>query len=162
MYNTNLKSPQGFHERCDNRGPTVVIIQATNSGKPHRPQQEEGWVFGGYASESWEARKKRWWDGWKRAPGSFLFTITNPHGIPPTKYECTRLDRAMQCGADCGLVFGGCDMVVNSSIKGTHYTRFPVSYADTTGMGSATFTRGTENTAYFTPHQVEVYSVVDC
>ena len=34
---------ESFHECCDNKGPTLVIIKSS-----------EGWIFGGYTTRSWE------------------------------------------------------------------------------------------------------------
>ena len=39
------ESPQDFHRCCDNRGPTLVMIQ---SGE---------YIVGGYTSKSWQSRK---------------------------------------------------------------------------------------------------------
>ncbi len=35
-------TPESFHEYCDDKGPTLVIIEST-----------EGWIFGGYTTQSW-------------------------------------------------------------------------------------------------------------
>ena len=34
-----------FHEYCDNKGPTLIIIKSS-----------EGWIFGGYTTQSWSGR----------------------------------------------------------------------------------------------------------
>jgi len=47
-----------FHDKCDGKGPTVVIVETTT-----------GNVFGGYTSVSWSSQ------GWKRDPTSFLFQL---------------------------------------------------------------------------------------
>ena len=36
---------QSFHECCDNKGPTLVIIKSSG-----------GWIFGGYTTESWSGK----------------------------------------------------------------------------------------------------------
>ena len=33
---------KSFHEYCDDKGPTLVIIKSS-----------EGWIFGGYTTQSW-------------------------------------------------------------------------------------------------------------
>jgi len=48
-----------FHEKCNGKGPTVVIVKTTT-----------GKVFGGYTSVSWSSAGI-----WKRAPTSFLFQL---------------------------------------------------------------------------------------
>ena len=40
---TDGKTPADFHRHCDNKGPTLVLIK---SGE---------YIFGGYASQSWES-----------------------------------------------------------------------------------------------------------
>ena len=35
-------SGQSFHEYCDDKGPTLVIIKSSG-----------GWIFGGYTTQSW-------------------------------------------------------------------------------------------------------------
>jgi len=47
-----------FHDKCDGKGPTVVIVETTT-----------GNVFGGYTSVSWSSQ------GWNRDPTSFLFQL---------------------------------------------------------------------------------------
>ena len=38
-------SANSFHEYCDDKGPTLVIIKSS-----------EGWIFGGYTTQSWSGR----------------------------------------------------------------------------------------------------------
>ena len=60
-----------FHKKCDNQGPTICLYK-----------NEKGNIFGGYASISWTN------SGFgKKAPDSFIFTLTNIHGIEPTKFN---------------------------------------------------------------------------
>ncbi len=33
---------QSFHEYCDNKGPTLIVIKSSG-----------GWIFGGYTTQSW-------------------------------------------------------------------------------------------------------------
>jgi len=49
-----------FHDKCDGKGPTVVIVETTT-----------GNVFGGYTSVSWSSSVYNW----KRDPTSFLFQL---------------------------------------------------------------------------------------
>ena len=49
-----------FHNKCDNVGPTLVIIETTSGG-----------VLGGYTNTSWESNR-----GCKKASKSFLFVIS--------------------------------------------------------------------------------------
>ncbi len=38
-------TPESFHEYCDNKGPTLVIIKSSG-----------GWIFGGYTTQMWSGR----------------------------------------------------------------------------------------------------------
>jgi len=59
-----------FHEKCDNKGPTLVIIESS-----------QGYLFGGYASIPWFAT-----DSKRSAPGSFLFSLLNQSNTPPRQF----------------------------------------------------------------------------
>lgn len=137
--------PSDFHETCDNQGATITLAQ-TKKG---------GFVFGGYTSQPWDGTS-----GSKSDPTAFLFTLTNPNEIPPTRYpikpeEC---ENAIYCSTGGCAIFGdGRDLyVAPAAHQNTQsYANFPTSYLDTTGRGQETFT-GTQK---FTIGEVEVYSV---
>lgn len=61
-----------FHAKCDLEGATVTIIKSTT-----------GFFFGGYTPLPWKSS-----GGWieDSTMQSFIFTLKNPHNIPPTKY----------------------------------------------------------------------------
>ena len=63
-----------FHNKCDNKGPTICLCK-----------NEKGNIFGGYSSISWTSD-----NNYHTANGSFLFTLTNIHGIAPTKFPNTQ------------------------------------------------------------------------
>ena len=62
-----------FHGKCDDQGPTVVIIQSSN-----------GYIFGGYTSASWSPPADGS-DGDSYCDETFLFSVTNPTNHPPVK-----------------------------------------------------------------------------
>ena len=132
-----------FHSRCDNRGPTITIIQS-----------KDNYLFGGYTAIPWTS------DGsYKEDSTAFLFTLSNPHDIPPTKYSINPAQSATAVyhypasGPSFG---GGQDMRVTYDMYGNNFSsiHFPRSYIDTTGKGENTFT-GASN---FIPSDIEVYS----
>ena len=131
-----------FHRLCDNHGPTMTIIKSKNN-----------YLFGGYTAAPWTS------DGsYKEDRTAFLFTLTNPHDIPPTKYclNDARITSTVYRNADYGPTFGGgFDLVVagGSNANNLSYTNFPHSYIDTTGKGYKTFT-GAKN---FTTSDIEIY-----
>ena len=61
-----------FHKRCDNQGSTLTVIKSAND-----------WIFGGYNPSNWSSGNTH-----SNCPNAFLFTLTNPNGIPPTQYFC--------------------------------------------------------------------------
>ena len=129
-----------FHRCCDHQGPTMTIIQAIN-----------GYLFGGYTSVSWESNAGYSTDN----NDPFLFTLTNPYKIPPTRYEIKLVEYSILNSTNSGPIFGGGDIFVrnNSQTSVANYCNFPHSYIDTTGHGSKTFT-GSRN---FTTTDIEVY-----
>jgi gas vesicle protein len=134
-----------FHRCCDNQGPTMSVIQSKNGG----------YLFGGYTSVSWRSIGNY-------APDNncpFIFTLTNPHGIPPTKYSIKDVQYSIYDHNGYGPTFGGghdlyvCD---NSHMKTGSHADFPSSYIDTTNGGSITFT-GSQK---FQTSEIEVYRLM--
>jgi hypothetical protein len=133
-----------FHNRCNNNGATMTIIQSNNN-----------YLFGGYTSVAWASSNQYAVDS-----NAFLFTLTNPHNILPTKYpvQPSKTQHAVYHVSGYGPTFGGGnDLCVstNSNSNNSSYTNFPFSYTDTTGQGNNTFT-GTRN---FTASDIEVFKL---
>ncbi|CAF4812599.1 unnamed protein product [Rotaria sp. Silwood1] len=63
-----------FHSHCDQDGETITIIQSNN-----------GYLFGGYTSVPWSSS-----GDFESDATAFLFTLTNPHAISPTKYSVVK------------------------------------------------------------------------
>jgi len=134
-----------FHRLCDNQGSTITLVQS-----------KTGYIFGGYCVPPWTSD-----NSWKNHDEGFIFTLTNPHDIPPTMYHRNlQYKYAVLCSPEYGPVFGtGCDIAVwNNSHQNKHsFTDFTSkSYIDTTGKGVNTFT----GEKYFSTTEVEVYAVV--
>jgi len=109
-----------FHKFCDNKGETLVIIKSQNN-----------YIFGGYSPRSWTSC-----NNYINDAKAFIFTIKNPHNIPPTKYLSTG-KHSMYDHQSFLTAFGsGRDLCVTDT---TCTVNFPVSYSDTTGKGSYTF-----------------------
>ena len=58
-----------FHSHCDNKGPTLTLIESTN-----------GYIFGGYISISWEAPSSWTYKG--NDDNAFIFSINNELKFP--------------------------------------------------------------------------------
>ena len=139
-----------FHRRCDNKGATLTVIKSM-----------EGWIFGGYNPIDWktpeDSRSSSWGSSTSKysdCSNSFVFTLKNPNGTPPTQYFCHKQANAVYNNADCGPSFGSGDLTVwryreSSSID------FPSSYTDTTGFKNATFT----GRSSFKVAEIEVFSI---
>jgi hypothetical protein len=134
-----------FHRFCDNQGPTMSVIQSNDGG----------YLFGGYTSVSWRSAETFVID----KHGPFIFTLTNPHGIPPCKYPIQDAEYSILDKSVCGPTFGrGADLHVygNSHTHSDSNFNFPCSYTDKTKRGSMTFT-GTKN---FRTSDIEVYRLM--
>jgi len=57
----NGDSYDTFHQLCDNKGPTLILIKGT-----------EDFIIGGYTPLSWDSNS-----GWKKDNETFLFSLTN-------------------------------------------------------------------------------------
>lgn len=60
---------QRFHIKCDNRGPTLMIVKAN-----------EGYVFGGFNPTSWVSEFQ-----YSECDDAYLFSITDGKGRKPIK-----------------------------------------------------------------------------
>jgi len=134
-------SAASFHTACDGQGPTVVLIKSSG-----------GYVFGGYAGVAWSSTNR-----YHRCPSAFLFTVTNPHGDPITRFMSNGDEYAVRCYSGHGPTFGAgpADLDVSGAFDGSSFTHFPHSYNDTRGRRGATFTGAWK----FTPAEVEVWAV---
>ena len=134
-----------FHTRCNNQGPAVTIVQSNN-----------GYLFGGCTGVGWTSSG----GSYINDTTAFLFTLTNAHNIPPTKYLFKPSSEVGE--AKCGevleptFVFGH-DLVLaaNSNSNNSSYSNFPYGYTDTTGHGNNTFA-GSYN---FTTTDIEVFKL---
>jgi hypothetical protein len=134
-----------FHSKCDNQGSTVTIITS-----------KKGYRFGGYTPFSWNSSSRYVQDSSKQ---SFIFTLTNPHNIPPSKYPLIKPECAIYCHPNFGPIFGSYSYDIYVSDKSNQnddsFTDFPNSYSDTTGKGKRTFT----GKYYFSTREIEVFKV---
>jgi len=131
-----------FHKQCDNKGSTLTLIRS-----------KDGHLFGGYSVLPWDSS----YDLKQHAEG-FIFTLSNPHNIPPTKYSRNLQNTySIHCHQSFGPIFGaGYDIIVDYTYQNNrNYTHF-TSYTDTTGKGDNTFT----GARYFTTTEIEVFSVI--
>jgi hypothetical protein len=134
-----------FHRCCNNQGPTITVVQSIDGG----------YLFGGYTSISWKSTQNYVQDD----NGPFLFTLTNPNKMPPTKYSIKLRNHAIYDHVNYGPTFGaGHDLYISSvsQMNKNSSFNFPHSYNDTTRRGSMTFT----GNKTFQTQDIEVYRLV--
>lgn len=136
-----------FHEMCDNKGPTLVIVRV------------EDYIFGGYSSVSWSKDRCEY----KYSPTAFLFSLVNKPGWGPTKlpqegdspgesiYTCGRYGPVFGRGFD--LKIGDDADYKTNSVAHIGWTyKPPKGHSHKTNFAN-TFMAGKE---YFSPDEVEV------
>jgi hypothetical protein len=86
----------------------------------------------------------------------FLFTITNPHNVPPRRFHInpSANQTAMQCNPCSGPIFGNSDLSVSSTTGSTK--GFGQVYINDTGLEGETFFTGSPS---FTIKEIEVFEV---
>jgi hypothetical protein len=115
-------------------------------------------IFGGYTPLAWSSR-----NGWVSDPSlkSFVFTLKNPHNLPPRIFKRQREKHAILCHGSYGPVFGDghtlsvCDQCHTSNGS---YSNFGTAYANDTGIAGNQVLAGTQN---FTVEEIEVFELVD-
>lgn len=86
-----------FHDRCDNKGPTIVLVQSGNH------------IFGGFTEKSWIYSQ----GGYTTCKQAFLFSLADPNGLEPTKLPLKSNNQmyAILYSSNNGPTFGsGCDL----------------------------------------------------
>ncbi|KAF2075743.1 hypothetical protein CYY_002986 [Polysphondylium violaceum] len=125
-------SASAFHLICNDKGPTITLIETT-----------DGCVFGGYNSQSWISSDNTYSDD-----KCFIFTLVYNHGIQPTKYF--PVSPKTTYVINYGPCFGSDDV---RGHRGTQY--FPKSSSDTTGKGDSNITPSKE-------FMIQDYEVYQC
>lgn len=137
-----------FHEKCDNKGPTVVIFTSS-----------EDFVFGGFAAVSWQTKNNYIPDSSNQ---SFLFSLKNPRNEQPTKFGCSNGQFALYGYTGYGPTFSGSHDIYcsnNSNANSNSYTNLGAHsgvYSNTTGLNGQTVFTGKYN---FTAKEIEVFQV---
>jgi hypothetical protein len=149
-------TPAAFHEKCDGKGPTLVLVAGRSEG-------QQVCVFGGYAGKAWDSRGY-----FVDARDSFVFTVLNPFGdgivkMPVNERSGYYSGQAMHCDAGQGPSFGCGFVVKRLGMSPTEVfsgwsscaLESGGTFGDPLGRGKKTFTG-----AYrFMPLEVEVWRV---
>ena len=130
-----------FHNKCNNKGPTISLFK-----------NEKGYIFGGYASIDWTGS-----GGYKSAPDSFIFTLTNMYNISPTKFPNSDTSKSIYDCSSYGPIFGfGHDICIGFN---SNSTNFPYSYKDVLGKGYSIF-KGDNDNYNFNLKEIEVFKLI--
>ena len=136
-----------FHSKCDGKGSNYVLIK-----------NDKDYIFGGFSSISWESN-----GGYKNVSDCFIFTLTNVHKTPPTKFPSNNTGSNVYHGSNYGPLFGNeCDFYIYSKFgkERNSNTYFPISYQDILGKGKSIFTGDlNNNNTSFIIKEIEVFSL---
>ena len=96
---------------------------------------------------------------YKRAPGSFLFSLVNPSGLPPTKMPLIagKESNAIYCYSGHGATFGsGNDFCIPNAPNSSNYCYVALNntYQCPTGQNATTFFTGNQS---FFANEIEVF-----
>lgn len=114
-------SPNEFHKRCDDKSPTLTLFRVNQ------------YIFGGYSTDPWSSPII--WMGKPNLNG-FIFTLSNPHNIPPTRYFRTESTYGTWSYIYSSLSFGDLSQQDETNVV----CKLGDYYEDTTGKGETTFT----------------------
>ncbi|XP_033736421.1 interferon-induced protein 44-like [Pecten maximus] len=138
-----------FHQRCNNRGPTLTVIYNT-----------DGHVYGGYASVSWQSTSTP--QVYDKA--AFLFSLRGNGDEQSRKFPVTKCNLALVFDDKSGPTFGsGPDLAVfTGSITRSDDGTFPLSPTMEAGSyEKIPFSLGDQTSSDIPVMDVAVYSVED-
>ncbi len=133
-------SSSTFHSNCDNKGPTMTVVKATN-----------GYVFGGYSGTSWGGCC--YYTG---NSNNYLFSLTGN-----TKHAWYRYGNYQYHHSSYGSCFGGGhDFCLDSSNMQSGYSNLGHDYQCATGSYGSSSCRDQFSGSYnWTTSEVEVYYI---
>jgi hypothetical protein len=128
-------------------------------------------MFGGFTPTEWEPRE------WNREYGdenncwkgddsgrSFLFTLRNPHGVPPRRLALKKekKERAIYCCARKSAGFAWDILVCDSChTNGRSYTRIGTNYKNNEYANNVDFEHFFTGAINFTVKEIEVFEIAN-
>jgi hypothetical protein len=149
-------SAREFHLRCDGRANTLTVIADT-----------DGNVFGGFTPVKWESSAPGEECGHYKGDDSgrsFLFTLRNPHGVPPRKFalKAEKKEHGICVySADCAVF--GWDIVVSDSCNANRdsLTCIGTRWRDRVYANDTAFEYFLTGAEEFTVKEIEVFEIAD-
>jgi hypothetical protein len=120
----------------------------------------DGNIFGGFTPVIWASLK--WSSGNSikadQSMKSFLFTLKNPHQLPPRIFRLRKKDEAIDCDEQYGPCFGQDVWVCNNcnARPNTRTEKFGTVYTNDTRMSGSTFFTGS---AHCQVKEIEVFAI---
>ena len=140
-------TPQDFHNKCDNKNPTVVLYKNVKDS-----------VLGGYTSLAWASS-----GSYRPDPKAFIFTLINIHNTEPTKFNVQNENEGVYHNSNYGPTLGNnCDIgtCISDFVNSDTLTDFPCRYVDSLGKGRSIFTGDfNNNTQKFRLKEIEVFQL---
>jgi hypothetical protein len=135
-----------FHKQCDGHPNTLTLILSNNDC-----------IFGGYTPLTWSSQ-----GDWVSDPSlkSFLFTIKNPHNLPPQRFTQNNESNAIYDNSTYGPTFGtGRDLYICDQCQSSNssYSVLGTTYTNATGISGDTVLTGAKT---FLVKEIEVFEVV--
>jgi hypothetical protein len=123
----------------------------------------EGNVFGGFTPVEWESGRYGKCKG-DDSLRSFLFTLRNPHGVPPQWFapRAEKKQDAIICSSDCGRVFYGCLFVYdNCNANRDSFTQIGTRYNGRVYANGTDLEHCLTGADKFTVKEIEVFEIAD-
>jgi hypothetical protein len=136
-----------FHRCCDRHPNTLTLIQDTSMN-----------VFGGFSPVAWESPIVQSCKG-DPSLKSFIFTLTNPHNVPPRKFSLKpeKGDWAISCYSQWGPSFRDISVRDNCHETTSSYTlTFGSNYTNDAWRDGEVFFTGSKN---FQVKEIEVFEI---
>ena len=136
-----------FHHHCDDKGPTLTLIQTRHRFHLKKPH----FIFGGYTTIPWSSRR-----GSSPDSDAFLFLLSED-GIQ--RFNIRSSDQiAVIHDPVSGPIFGLDDIHICHRSNAYHrsFSRFPSSYEDLCGQEPKKFSRR----KHFLVDEIEVYMLI--
>jgi hypothetical protein len=139
-----------FHDRCDGHPNTVILISSTNAC-----------IFGAYTPVAWNSSGESLSDP---SLQSFIFTIKNPHNLPPQIFKLKQGQNAIVGEAGYGAKFGdgrawNADLYVSNECRTStnSYSHLGKAYVNDTGISGNQVLTGSQS---FFVDEIEIFEVI--